>query len=288
MGKRSMDVSSYAERILFGGDVSDKLFNPPRIIFDSPVRESKACQEQDIRLEPVRNKGLEVSGTQLKFPKVVNFYCDKNKAIALSSFANHELQAIEVMAFALLKFSHISKQQKIEIYQTICEEQKHFQLYCKRIVDLGYQFGDFPLNNFFIKSFSSLGSIDEYYALMALTFETANLDFLIYYRNVFKELGDDKTCEVMDVVYKDEIKHVAIGNSNLTKSILNLKEEKTLWSYYLELLPVQVTPSRSKGKNISIESRLLAGLDQSFIDSCVNYKDEFKVTNRREWKASQN
>ena len=70
--------------------------------------------------------------------------------------------------------------------------------------DLGYEFGDFPLNQFFWKHMHQMKTPAEYLAIMALTFEAANLDFAHFYENVFREHGDIKSANILKVVYDDE------------------------------------------------------------------------------------
>lgn len=87
----------------------------------------------------------------MKFPKVNRLNETDKKAMALHSFANHELLAIEMMASAILLYPHATDEDvrfKRGIVTALKEEQKHLGLYIKRLNELGYQFGDFPLNDF--------------------------------------------------------------------------------------------------------------------------------------------
>ena len=62
------------------------------------------------------------------------------------------------------------------------------------------------------------------------------------------------------------------------------KQDKDLWSYYNQNLPWPLTPARAKGKLFLEEARRKARLDDEFIQKVKGYKDEFKVTNRKDWK----
>ena len=84
----------------------------------------------------------------------------------------------------------------------------------------------------------------------------------------------------LDIVYEDEISHVAYGRTWLNK----WKEDKSLWEYYLEHLPENLTPSRAKGMKFDHDSRVRAGLGENFIHSVLHYKDDFVVTDRKQWK----
>ncbi len=234
---------------------------------------------ESIPLRPARPDKIKFSEKQLKFPKAKSLSDDNKKALALNSFANHELLAIEMMVCALLYYPLKTKEDRLfkkGILQTIQDEQKHFSLYRNRMNDLGYDFGDFPINGFFWSYMDKMKTPSEYSAIMSLTFEAANLDFASYYRDIFKELGDEITADIMDIVYKDEISHVALGGH-----YLNIwKKDKTLWQYYNDCLPFPLTPARSKGIRFQSEHRRKCNLGDDFVSKITDYQDNFKITNR--------
>ena len=191
--------------------------------------------------------------------------------------------AIEMMAAAILVYPTKTKQDfdfKVGLVSTIKDEQKHLKLYISRMNELGTDFGDFPVNDFFWKQMKGLKTPSQFYALMALTFEAANLDFALHYQNVFKEVEDEKTSNIMRTIYEDEIKHVSRGMIWLNK----WKQDKGLWEYYLESLPEFITPARAKGMNFDFEGRKRAGLPDSFINNVRDYRDNFNITDRKSWK----
>src|SRR5690606_10733820 len=164
---------------------------------------------------PGRRGVLQFSEQKMKFPKSQRLNENEKKAMALHSFANHELLAIEMMAAAILVSPHKTDDDikiKKGIFTALKDEQKHFKLYVNRLNELGFEFGDFPLNDFFWRQMPSIKSMGEYFAVMALTFEAANLDFAQYYKNVFLSFDDHKTAKILDIVLEDEISHVALGS----------------------------------------------------------------------------
>lgn len=272
-----MNIYEFAEKILLGTDIEDKLF-------ESEI-DTKYLARKNTTLPsvPGRNNQIKFNNIQVKFPKGKSVQNPDKMAQALNFFANHELMAIEMMAAAILYYPTQNQDDfnfKLGLIPTIKDEQKHLKLYRKRMNELGSDFGDFPLNDFFWKQMSSLKTPSQFYALMALTFEAANLDFASHYQKLFFEIGDEKTSNIMKVIYEDEIKHVARGTVWLNK----WREDKDLWTYYQENLPSLMTPARSKGMIVDIEARRKAGLSDSFINNIINYRDEFKVTDRKDWK----
>ena len=231
---------------------------------------------------PAREDYYNYSSIRFKFPKPGSLKNEKKRGIALHFFANHELLAIEMMAGAVLKFSRTVGQKEfkkisIGILSAIKDEQKHFCLYKKRMKDLGVSFGDVPLNDFFWRQFKNLNSFEEFFSIMSLTFEAANLDFAYFYGKLFQDLGDEKTAKIMEIVYHDELKHVQLG----AHWVGSLSKYEKLWDAYNSSLPPGITPARSKGIHYMSEHRVKAGLGIDFICELDKYKDNFKVTNRR-------
>ena len=215
-----MLLDEYARKILLGQSVEDKLTDIDQVRFFDLV-------EFDIPKLPGRNSRISISSENIKFPKG-HFHDIEKKALALHTFANHELLAIEMMACALLIYPHDTdelKKFKLGIVKSLKDEQKHFKLYIERLNALGFEFGDFPLNDFFWNQMHSLKTPSQYFAAMALTFEAANLDFAYFYKHIFSELGDDKTASILNTVLEDEITHVALGVNFLNR----WRKDKDLW-----------------------------------------------------------
>lgn len=272
-----MNVQEFAKTILFGPSLKDKLLSTTLITNFSPFEKSSIPER------PARDERISFSSEQIKFPKRSHFQSEEKRGLALHFFANHELLAIELMAAALLSFEGIpGEDERIArgLIQTIKDEQKHLQLYIHRMRQMGLEFGDLPLNQFFWNLFLKVHSYDEFFALMALTLEAANLDFCCYYSEVFKECDDQKSADLMKVVYDDEIGHVALGATWLNK----WRGNQSLWDYYKALLPEKVSPARGKGKVFDHEGRIKSGLDLDFVEKSKNYSDDFVVTQRKEWK----
>lgn len=263
--------SQFAETILMGEALSDKYY-------EAPISWTE-WKEFTLPKLPGRSKQISFSSEKHAFPKATRLNEADKKAMALHSFANHELLAIEMMAAALLIYPHHNEENvrfKKGILTALKDEQKHLGLYIGRLNELGYEFGDFPLNDFFWRQMDNLKTPAQYTSMMALTFEAANLDFAQYYAAVFRSFGDTKTADIMDIVLEDEISHVAFGAHWLKR----WRGDKKLWDYYLNSLPGPITPSRSKGINFDSKVHAKAMGDDEFITSLINYDDSFQITKR--------
>lgn len=270
-------VMEWARHVLFSPDLEAKL-RP--LALTAPMGEWD--ESFTLPQSPGRNQKLGFSEKKLKFPKHHAFHQALPRAQAIHSFANHELLAIEMMAAALLWYPHTeadpdSIRLKRGIMSALRDEQKHLALYVRRIEALGYQFGEFPLNDFFWRQMQKLPSAASFLSLMALTFESANLDFALFYEGVFREAGDLETADVLKLVFEDELTHVALGAHWLDK----WRGSQSLWDYYRQVLPFPITPARSRGLIYRPETRLQAGLSQEWADELGRFIDPFKVTQRR-------
>lgn len=267
-------MSSYkefAQTILLGQNLEDKYF-------DAPI-EWNEYSEFLLPKQPGRSQKIAFSNEQLKFPKSTRLNENDKKAMALHSFANHELLAIEMMAAAILIYPHKTEEDvrfKKGIVTALKDEQKHLGLYIGRLNELGYEFGDFPLNDFFWRLMTKLETPAQYTAVMALTLEAANLDFAQHYAEIFRSFGDEKTANILDTVLEDEISHVAFGAHWMKR----WRSNKKLWDYYRECLPHPTTPARSKGIGFDPKVHARAMMDDEFVESLKNYDDDFLITKR--------
>lgn len=271
-----MHYVDFAKNLLLGTSIEDKLLYPKDLVFD------QISQSFNLPKSPGRVKKIEFDNSQVKFPKSSSFHLSDKRALALHFFANHELLAIEMMASALLMYPDIGSdmlQFKKGLVKTIQDEQKHLKLYMGRMKDFGVELGDFPLNDFFWRSMENLKTPTHFYSAMALTFESANLDFAQYYEKSFLAVEDNESAKIMRIVFEDEISHVALGAYWLNQ----WRGETDLWSYFSTHLPGVMTPARAKGIHFDRSSRERAGLDNDFLNHLEAFRDDFKVTNRKNW-----
>tara|TARA_B100000886_G_C20384356_1_gene475351 strand:+ start:111 stop:953 length:843 start_codon:yes stop_codon:yes gene_type:complete len=271
-----MNVIDWAKRVFSSSNIEGKLLSP-RLIKDYSYR------HYDVDLtSPGRDERIKFSKRKIKFPKINGFSDPKIRARAIAFFANHELEAIEMMCAALIKFGGQKEQTdfaKISrgLVSSIQDEQKHLLMYLNRLEELNSDISSYPLNDFFWKQFCNLNNFEQFFSLMSLTFEAANLDFCLFYERVFQKVGDKKSATMMYKIYLDEIKHVKLGVYWMNK----WRNSDSLWEYYLRNLPAQISPDRSKGIDFSIESRVTAGFEESFLKSLIEYDDDFKISKRK-------
>ncbi len=249
------------EHILFGKKITSKL---EKI---HTYHETHLLRPEN----PAREESLKIGKS--KFPQAQELSTLEGRVKALHSFASHELQAIELMSLALLFFparEDWEKKYKDHLLLALDDEQRHFKLYEMRIKDLGYNFGDFPVNLHLWNKCKNITTLKQFAAVMSLTFETANLDFALHYALYFRKFGDEKSAHVLEEVHQDEIVHVAYGQKAFDAS---LEHENNFFKAYEKELPFGLTPAHSRGgKEIfDLKGRKKARLTDDFIKQTRTY-----------------
>ena len=251
-----MELRAWAEAIVFGATLEEKLLQP-RSFADSLER------VPDL---PGRAPRLRPSETRLEAPPLRGLEDPSARAHVLHSFANHELQALELQALALLRFPDAPPEFRQEIARVLVEEQSHLQLYLDRCRELGFDLGEVGLSRYLWDALAGMGQPLDYVTGMALTFEQANLDFARDYEERFRDVGDEASAAILHRVYEEEIGHVRLGSEWLGRWAPGEDD----WSAYRRLLPQSLTPRRARGSGtFQREARLAAGLSEGFLAELV-------------------
>lgn len=255
-----MEIRQFAERVLFGTRWDDKLVALDRYEDQSPGQGIETPEA------PGRPEGLGLDEwrgrDKLKFGDVRNLHTEKERGLVLHFFANHELMALELMALALLKFPQAPERFRRGLVQTLKDEQQHLQLYLRRMEEVGVEFGEIPVSDFFWQAIGPMQSPKEYVTSLSLTLEQANLDYAVHYAEVYRKLDDLKTAAILDRVYRDEIGHVKYGLVWFNRW---REAELSEWEAYRRGLRPPLGPARAKGIGFNRPGRLEAGLSPDYI-----------------------
>ena len=180
----------------------------------------------------------------------------------LHAFANHELMALELMAWALLAYPASPAAFRRGVAWLIQEEQRHLSLYIERIEAHGERFGDLGLNDHFWRVAPLLKTPLQWVCAMNLCFEQANLDHAPIFAEHFRHVGDLESAELMEMIERDEIKHVGFGARWLKHFSDGSSSDFEL---FCQNLNDYMGPERARGGALNVEARRAAGLDEDFI-----------------------
>jgi uncharacterized ferritin-like protein (DUF455 family) len=254
-----MELREFADRILLSPTIADKLtplVEPGTDEFPGP-----ACR---VPL-PARPGGLTFCGRRESppMPHPDTLADPRRRAAAHHIMANHELQALEVMAFVLRAFPEAPAEFRQGLVRIMADEQRHTRLHLERLTDLGMQFGELPVNGYFWNKAQEFETLLDYLAGLPLTFEGRNLDHTLEFEEWFTAAGDPRSAGIMRLIHREEIQHVAFGLHWLQQ----LKSpDQTDWEAYAAALKWPLRPEKSRGKSFHRAPRLAAGMSPEFLD----------------------
>ena len=254
-----MEVREFAEQVLFSESLEDKL----RTVEDKFTDEAPG-DSVDVR-EPARSDDLKFAPrrTAASMPKPGAFKDAARRGTAHHILANHELQALEVMARVALLFPDAPTEFRIGLCEIMQDEQRHTRMHVERAAMLGVEFGSLPVNSYIWKKSLEFKSVLDYIATLPLVFEGCNLDHTLEFASHFEAAGDDRSAALMRVIHRDEIEHVAFGMDWLRK----LKPAgQSDWDAFCEHLDWPLRPVKAKGDVFQREARLAAGMSADFVD----------------------
>lgn len=260
-----MQLAEFAERVLMGTSLEDKLFVPEgglRTLRDDQPGPARAWREPG---RPA-HLGIAHRKDRKKLPQPGALHDPEMRVRCLHTFANHELMALELMAWALLAFPDASRSFRLGMAHIMVDEQRHLTLYMERIRALGAEFGDLPLNDHFWRVAPSLTDPLKFSSAVNLTFEQANLDLAPMFARHFDEVEDIASGDLMRVIAEDEVQHVGFGARVLKEHA----QDQNTYEVWVENLTFHNTPERARGKEFNEELRRRAGLDDTFIERMRN------------------
>ena len=249
-------VRAWAERVVTGAALGDKLAPPPdesAVDFAGPpLRLSAPGRPPELVIVP---------GRLARVPPLAGMSDPAQRARILHALANHELQAIELFAWALLAFADAPAAFRRGLVAVAADEQRHFALYADRLAAHGTSFGEHPVTGHFWRKLDHMRTPLEFACAMGLTFEAANLDFARDYAEAARACGDAATADALERVHADEIRHVHFGWTWLRR----LASDRDAWDAYREHVRPPLGPQRARGARLDREARRRAGFDEQFI-----------------------
>jgi len=253
-----MNARDFAHTVVTSETLAGKLAPPPELgdaAFDDagpPLRLAAPGRPANLSIVP---------GRQTRVPPLAGMRDRQQRARILHALANHELQAIELFAWAVLAFPDTPIAFRRGLLAILADEQRHLGLYTDRLAAHGVGFGDQPVTGHFWNKLDHLTGPCELVCTMNLTFENANLDFAADYAAAARAAGDEPTAAAIDQVHADEIGHVHFGWVWLRR----LTGRADTWQAYLDHVKPPLGPARARGARFDREARRRAGFDEAFI-----------------------
>jgi uncharacterized ferritin-like protein (DUF455 family) len=155
--------------------------------------------------KPLLVSPLEVGKRSMRTPE--------GRAALIHALAHIEFNAINLALDAVWRFADMPQQYYADWLKVAAEEAYHFELLNGYLLNMGYQYGDFNAHNsLWEMAERTKADVLARMALVPRTMEARGLDASPPLRNKFVQIGDSDAAEILDIILRDEIGHVAIGN----------------------------------------------------------------------------
>jgi uncharacterized ferritin-like protein (DUF455 family) len=189
---------------------------------------------------------------------------DKARARLVHAFLHHELQAAELMCWALLAFPGTPRAFREGLLRIALDEVRHMGLYAEHLAALGYRFGDFPVRDWFWERVPNVPSAAAYVAVMGVGFEGGNLDHAARFAVRFREVGDEFGATVQETVGREEIGHVRFAVMWFER--FTGCNDFDAWARHL---PEPLSPMLMRGDPVRADLRRRAGMSEEFVEEMI-------------------
>jgi uncharacterized ferritin-like protein (DUF455 family) len=140
-------------------------------------------------------------------------FTPEGRAALLHAVAHIEFNAINLALDAIWRFAGLPTDYYRQWLQVAQEEAHHFTLLAEHLATLGHAYGDFPAHDgLWAMCERTAHSVLARMALVPRTLEARGLDATPPMQARLKKAGDARAVAILDVILRDEVGHVAIGN----------------------------------------------------------------------------
>lgn len=137
----------------------------------------------------------------------------EGRAALLHAIAHIEFNAVNLALDALVRFPGLPETFYTDWLGVAVEEATHFELLVARLADLGSFYGALPAHDGLWEAAAK--TQHDPLARMALVpriLEARGLDVTPGLQSRLRAVGDDASAKVLEIILRDEVGHVAIGN----------------------------------------------------------------------------
>lgn len=188
----------------------------------------------------------------------------QGRVVLLHALAHIEFNAINLALDAVWRFAGMLDAFYADWLTVAAEEAYHFSLLSARLADYGHAYGDFPAHNGLWEMCER--TRDDVLARMALVprvLEARGLDAAPPIRARLKQAGDDESAAILDIILRDEVGHVRIGN----RWFRHLCDARELDPHAAWLALAQQYDAPKMRGPFNFEARREAGFDETELDT---------------------
>ncbi|MEY4764390.1 MAG: hypothetical protein RI907_1063 [Pseudomonadota bacterium] len=137
----------------------------------------------------------------------------EGRAALLHAICHIEFNAINLGLDAVWRFPRMPTAFYLDWLRVAAEEAHHFRLLRDHLLTLGHAYGDFAAHDgLWSMCAKTAEDIVARMALVPRTLEARGLDATPLIQDKLMRAGDPRAVEILDIILRDEVGHVAIGN----------------------------------------------------------------------------
>lgn len=183
----------------------------------------------------------------------------EGRAALLHALAHIEFNAINLALDAVWRYGGLPDAYYLDWLKVAREEAYHFDLLNRHLSGLGHAYGDFPAHNgLWEMAEKTRADLLARLALVPRTLEARGLDASPLIRDKLAAAGDADGAAILEIILRDEIGHVAIGNHWYKALCAQLALDPV--AQYAQLASRYGAP-RLRGP-FNLEARRAAGFDE--------------------------
>jgi len=248
-------VESWARAFVLSRDPAEKVAPP------TPPSEWDLQPIEERLVAPGRPPSWTISNVGSRTPATAALSEPRLAARLLHTFLHHELQAAELMAWALLAFPETPMEFRQGLLRIAEDELRHLRGYAALLSELGFHIGDFPVRDWFWERVPSCATPGQFCALMGMGLEAANLEHAPAFAHKFAAVGAKRVAEYLREVAHDEVQHVRFGVRWFGHFVGPIDFET-----WRKTLPAPLTPLLMRGKRMDVGVRLDGGRSLRFVE----------------------
>jgi uncharacterized ferritin-like protein (DUF455 family) len=202
-------VRQQALALLLERDIARKSGGTRELSLEGPVGEQERfTPPEGIPGRPERPQL--VAHTSLRQRSVATV---EGRAALIHALAHIELNAIDLALDIVWRFAGLPAPFYLDWISVARDEAMHFQLLREHLQSLGFDYGDFPAHNgLWEMAEKTSHDLLARLALVPRTLEARGLDASPAVKDKLVRAGDAGAGAILDVILRDEIRHVRIGN----------------------------------------------------------------------------
>jgi uncharacterized ferritin-like protein (DUF455 family) len=228
-----------------------------------PVGEVESLEEPDAQSSPLPGRLAQPSLVLARTMPRYTMTTQKGRAALIHSLAHIELNAVNLALDALWRFARMPALYYQQWLSVAADEARHFTLLNTHLTGMGYAYGDFQAHDgLWDMAQRTKADVLARMALVPRTLEARGLDASPQVRNKLLSVQDLRGAEILSIILKDEVGHVAIGNY-WYRYCCTQRQLDPVATYAQLALTYQAPKLRAP---LNLEARAAAGFTQEELD----------------------